>query len=246
MKKVVFIDSGIGGISTLREFAKNSYDCEITYIADNLNVPYGGLAVEKIMSNVEGLFNRFVDFEPDITCLACNTMSTTIKNALQKKYQFRIVGVCPNVDDPIKDGKRNILLLGTKRTIEENYEEYRKKKIIMRPQSDLAKIIERYIFDEEIIVEKIEQIKNDSDQQNIDAVVLGCTHYSLVKNIFQSVFSKYIAFYDNNLNVVSEMARYLNLNEVEKIGQNNSYSLRLTDNSDTEVEKYLKLLKNNV
>ncbi|MEG1805656.1 MAG: hypothetical protein RR327_04590, partial [Clostridia bacterium] len=110
----------------------------------------------------------------------------------------------------------------------------------------LAKIIERYIFDEEIIVEKIEQIKNDSDQQNIDAVVLGCTHYSLVKDIFQSVFSKYIAFYDNNLNVVSEMTRYLNLNEVEKIGQNNSYSLRLTDNSDAEVEKYLKLLKNNV
>lgn len=244
MKKVTFIDSGIGGLSTLREFSKICYDCEIKYVADNANVPYGNKSKLKINALVCELFNRFVEYDDDVVCLACNTMSSCALTNVQEKYPIKVFGVTPNYFEPIENGKSKIMLLGTCRTIEENIDTYKKKGLIVKPQSDLAQIIERYIFDKALLREKIERIYEQSIQLDVDAVILGCTHYSLVRDIFKDVFSKYTTFYDNNSNVARDIARHLELNDSEKFGRNNKITIRLTDNNSLEVEKYMKILKN--
>ena len=238
MLKIGFIDSGIGGFSLLREVNKRVGGCELIYIADNLNAPYGNKTREEVTSTVIDVVKNYLPIDTDVLVLACNTATATALEDLKDRYHFRVFGVSPETKTPKIKGKKRILLLATNRTIMENSKKYKEEGVFLYPTADLATFIEENYYDKKLLRNKIEKIKEGVAEYEIDSVVLGCTHYS-----FQEVFSKYVPIFDDNITVASEVVDYVSHISDMDFDASNEISLVMTRDNTKEMEKYRRILK---
>lgn len=182
------IDSGVGGASILKEIIKQLPNENYVFVADTLNAPYGDKSSKKIVSFVLEIV-RFLVLKRGIKILvvACNTASAIAKESILKEFpNLPCVFVEPPIKTAVDKGKKNILILATKRTLKSNktikyYEMLAKSKKIKIKKlfiKNLAKFIDDYSND----MNKIDALlKENIKNKNYDAVVLGCTHYNFVK-----------------------------------------------------------------
>ena len=97
MTLLVF-DSGIGGLSVLREVRLILPRRRIVYVGDDAGFPYGGREEHALVERVAALFERYVAaFEPELAIVACNTASTLIMPALRERFALPIVGTVPTI-----------------------------------------------------------------------------------------------------------------------------------------------------
>lgn len=164
---IAVIDSGIGGISILREIIKKYHAGNYIYFADNLYMPYGNKSRSFIKKRVESIISMLSEkYKVDLIIIACNTASTiidenTYKNVITMKFNPNITYFATKL---------------TKRTLNNH-------QIIADPT--LAKRIEENIFNHE----KLEYIIKNHIQKyklnQLNSFALGCTHYELVENLFK-------------------------------------------------------------
>ena len=243
MLKIGFIDSGIGGFSLLKEVNKNVGGCELKYIADNLNAPYGNKTREEVSSLVMNVVKNYLPIDTDVLVVACNTATVTALEELKDRYHFRVFGVSPQLKTPKSDGKKRTLLLATNRTVMENTEKYKEEGVFLYPTSGLATFIEKNYFNKDLLVGEIAKIRDSVLEYDIDSVVLGCTHYSFIREVFQEVFGESVAVYDDNKSVSCEIADYLaHISDVD-CEASNEISLVMTRENKEETEKYSEILK---
>ena len=192
MKKLAVIDSGIGGLSVVRELLKLNKDIEINYFGDNIRVPYGNMSRDEILS----CMTRILDFlyEKGVTdCLvACNTMSSAILNTgyTHKIKLYDIVTPTISYIESIKSEKLSIL--ATKFTI--NSKEYEKRlkaigvsDLLEIASTSLAALIENFDENRDIIEEELLSYKKMIDDGGYKRLILGCTHYEFIDNIFREL-----------------------------------------------------------
>ena len=175
-RPIGIIDSGVGGLSMLKNLIKYYEGENYIYLADNLYMPYGNKSKTCLKSRlnklVEFLYNNY---NVKLVIIACNTLSITTLTGLKNKLPVKIIGL------DLNDLAKNALVLCTKLT-SKGYTHLNAK-----PLSRLATIIEDNIFD----TNKIERtIKNSLTKLEIQEkdIILGCTHYELVGNTFKKLF----------------------------------------------------------
>ena len=239
------LDSGIGGVTVLREILNQNLHANIMYYSDSVNNPYG----EKSSDEVYIIVKKIVDYLLEKGCIAiviaCNTASAISVKRLRGEYPKTLfIAIEPAykmVHDYNPRGKT--LVMATKGTIESEkfmslYHKYDNHKTILLPCVGLAELIEKGNEDE------INQYlyKNLSKYKNIDNVVLGCTHYPLVKNNIREVLGN-VKFFDGSLGVSKELVRQLNLRGVTF--DNKSYRIEFIDSSgDVSKENRFRELLN--
>ena len=167
-------------------------DEEYMYIGDSENCPYGEKSQEELMSIVTSIVERLKDWGARIIVIACNTATTRCIDGLREKYPNLIfVGTEPAVRLAAKTGAKKILVMATPGTA--NSERLAKlvhdnkqtgQTIDLLPCAGLADAIEKN--------EGIDAVLNSllSEVQAYETVVLGCTHYSLIKDKIQGHFPK--------------------------------------------------------
>ncbi len=177
---IAIIDSGIGGISILREIINKYHSGNYIYFADNLYMPYGNKSKAFIKKRIEHMISILFDkYKVDFIIIACNTASSLIdetkyKNVITMKFN------------------PNLTYLSTKLT----------KKMLNRnnviADVTLAKRIENNIFDknklERIVRHHIDKYKLNQ----LDCFVLGCTHYELVYEMFKKFCPNTIVIKNSN------------------------------------------------
>jgi len=168
------IDSGIGGLSLLKNLVKK-YPCEnYIYLADNLNMPYGNKSVKFLRTRILWLVNYLSDtFNVKQVILACNTVSLTCLDYVNKHSKVNVVGL--NVVDLADDRSKILCTWVSARYYQD---------LNVCACKNLASYIEDNIFDTKTLKRKIANIIS---QINENHIVLGCTHYELVTNIFKQV-----------------------------------------------------------
>lgn len=198
MKKeyILFIDSGIGGLSTLAETYK-IVPAEFIYFADNKNQPYGSHTKKEIVLFLSEIID-FVrqKFSVKIVVLACNTATTAAIETLRKFYpDICFVGTEPAIKYAHDLGFKNILVLSTPATAKQK----KYKDLLYSFACDNVKTLSLDDFAQNIECfyhasspkHNIKLLKNlfdiKSASKNYDAVVLGCTHYCLLKNQIHSM-----------------------------------------------------------
>jgi glutamate racemase len=187
-------DSGSGGLGVLAEIRKIQPKIDIIYFGDIKNAPYGNRSREELNALTVAAINRLLHEGATNIVSACNSVSGSIvlpmTNGLGVKSFEMIEMVGPTVKR-MKDEQGKILLLATQATVDsgiyQNAFNAIGKKIVALPIKDLAEAIEFGASNERI--EKIikEALKN---QEPFDCLLLGCTHYPLVKNIFEKITNK--------------------------------------------------------
>ena len=225
--KIGIFDSGMGGttiMNAIKDLLKNE---EYFYIADSKNCPYGEKSDQELMEivikNVETLKNQGVR----IIVIACNTATVKCIKKLREIYRdIKFVGTEPAIKLAANTDAKNILVLATPGTVQserceqllrENQKEG--QEITLLPCPGLADTIEHTLrFTEDyqplpltnqeknVINDKLQTLLQDIKQPP-DAIVLGCTHYSLIKPEIQNFFkSAPIKIIDGNSGVAHQVA----------------------------------------
>lgn len=211
LTKIGVYDSGIGGVSILKELIKDIKG-DFLYLSDSKNNPYGdkneNVLKEIIFSNIEFLIKN--NCNPIV--IACNTATAVAIDDLREKYSDIVfVGTEPAIKTvyDLNEKDKKTLFLSTKVTSESTrvknlINKYQVDNIIIYPAIGLADIIENN--DNDLINKYF--IDNFSDYKDFDYIILGCTHYPLIKDKFIEYFKK-AKIIDSEIGVSKQVKRMI-------------------------------------
>lgn len=212
-KKILVVDSGIGGISTLVEIRRRFEHADILYFADDVFMPYGSKSKIDLIDHLANVLERF---ENDIcgVVFACNTATGVAAELLRKVFCFDIVGTEPAVVPACADKERTLVLVTPLESRQIKFERLIVgKNVLVSPRPNLAAKIEKCLgkYGSVLALEKskgvlseVEEIKNILAENNIKKIVLGCTHYVFLK--YTKLLNDFTLF-DGNVGVAAQARR---------------------------------------
>ena len=179
--KIGIFDSGIGGLTILKELLNLKPNNHYIYYGDNINLPYGDKPKEELIKIGDKIVNYFINNSVDLVIIACGTMSSVIDKS---KYNIKIIDIIEPVIGYLNDLNINgVALLGTTRTIEEGVFksglESLNIKVYDKACPKLPLIIEGKLDDNLDMI--LYEYLNDLKDNDFDYVVLGCTHFPLIE-----------------------------------------------------------------
>ena len=207
MRLLVF-DSGIGGLSVVREIRRALPEAAITYLADTAVFPYGDLDPEALIERVVGLMERAVPLvDPAAVVIACNTASTLVLGPLRARHAVPFVGTVPAVKPAAEQSRsRLVSVLATPGTVRRDYTRDliathgRDCRFTLVGSSLLARLAERAAAGETVEDEafrtEIAGCFVEAEGRRTDTVVLACTHYPLVRDRLAAVAPWPVDFID--------------------------------------------------
>lgn len=206
MEVLGVFDSGIGGFNIVNELRK-AMNLNIVFLADHQNLPYGNKGDEKLKAILLNNIQWFVDKNIKDILLACNTASVYI-DYLRK--QFPQVNIYSIVEiTALKFNNNNLMIFGTNKTVNSKiYDRHLTNKASYLALSDLAFLIEENNQEviEKYLQEKLADIRHDQD------FLLGCTHYSIYKDLFEKFLNKKV--YDSVIPVVNFFKKFNSVNKL--------------------------------
>lgn len=198
-RPIGFFDSGLGGLTCIPYLMKAMPDEKMIYFGDTARTPYGSKATSTIRSFSMEIADFLVRSNVKMIVIACNTVSATCLDMLRERFpQIPILGIIDPAARAAADkctSENNIGIIGTKVTI--NSGTY--KSLISSYNENLniyeaacpafVPLIEEGIIDNEIMDLTIKYYMNDFVHKNrLDTVILGCTHYPLIKKNIERIY----------------------------------------------------------
>ena len=217
MTDFVFIDSGVGGIPYMTALLQKEPGASCVYVADNANFPYGEKTHDQVVACVVELVQKIIDkFSPRVIVVACNTISVNALEVLRQKFpQVQFVGTVPAIKLAASVSKnRCIGLLATAATCENPYNNELKKKfaddctLVCRADGELVSFIEEKGFtaSQTELEDAVRPAIDFFASKGCDAIILGCTHFLNLKDIFEKV-AQQIVIVDSVDGVVRQMIK---------------------------------------
>ncbi len=206
-------DSGVGGISVLRELVALMPNENFIFYGDSKNAPYGTKTLEEVrtltLSDAEYLMKQNVK----ALVVACNTATSAAIHILREKYQKEIpvIGIEPALKPAVSVRKNpRVLVMATPMTLREKkfYDLMQKfqnqAEIISLPCPGLVEFVERGELSGEALEQYLQNLFAPHLAKKVDAVVLGCTHYPLVRETIQKVLGSNVAVFDGGAGTARE------------------------------------------
>ncbi len=230
-KPIGVFDSGIGGLTVVRALRGILPFEKIIYFGDTARVPYGTKSRETIIKfaiqDTEFLLSKDVK----IIIAACNTVSANAIVELKRSFNIPIIGVLkPGAKEAVKITKSGkIGVIGTTATIVSSAYTFEMKKlnpdirVFSQACSLFVPIIEEGWEDSEVAVLTARQYLASLTAQDIDTLVLGCTHYPLLKNTIKIVVGDRVELVDSAQETAEEVLRILKDRDLLTSGSTENY-----------------------
>ena len=197
-KPVLVFDSGIGGLTVLREVRVVIPERNFIYVADDLGFPYGSWEEQALRERVITLFRKLLsDYQPEICIIACNTAFTLVGADLRAAFpDMQFVGTVPAIKPAAERTRSGLVsVLATPGTVKRAYtrdliQSFASQcHVRLVGSQNLARMAENYIRgqilrDEDVLAE-ISGCFVEHDGRRTDIVVLACTHYPFMANVFR-------------------------------------------------------------
>lgn len=181
-KKILLIDSGVGGLSVLKKLNEYQTGTDYYYFGDNANAPYGNKSVRELQEITFRNIKNASVIGADAIVIACGTLSATLREFIAYESEVPVFSYFPPIERICMRGGNN-LLLATNRTAEK-YKDYFDN-LSAVGLSSLAEDIEKNLF-------SLNRIKLEEHLRNVktdyDNVILGCTHYNFLKTGIKNHF----------------------------------------------------------
>ncbi|MDP9630606.1 UNVERIFIED_ORG: glutamate racemase [Ensifer adhaerens] len=200
LKPILVFDSGIGGLTVLREARVLMPERHFIYIADDAGFPYGGWEEEALRAHVIALFGRLLaEHDPEICVIACNTAFTLVGADLRAAFpQMTFVGTVPAIKPAAERTRSGLVsVLATPGTVKRAYtrdliQSFASQcHVRLVGSENLAKMAEAYIRGEKLddaeVLAEITPCFIEMDGRKTDIVVLACTHYPFLANLFRKL-----------------------------------------------------------
>ena len=212
-------DSGLGGLTAMRELARILPEEELIYFGDTGRVPYGGRSPETITRYARQDVAFLRSFDPKAIVIACGTVSTTALEVLRRECPVPIYGVVEPAVQAAAQCTRTgrVGLIGTKATIRSGA--YERALSALRPGAQvearacplLVPLVEngRYQPGDPVVERVVAEYLQPIREAGVDTLVLGCTHYPLLKPVIASYMGEGVALVDVGAQCAHWVARSL-------------------------------------
>jgi glutamate racemase len=205
MKKPIGVfDSGIGGLTILKELSKSLPYEDFIYFADSKNAPYGPKSTTEIEKLSEKIIQFLINKECKLIVIACNTATAAAVHKMREIFNIPIVGLEPAVKPACLNSKTgNVGVLATEGTFRgehfkntsDKYKEY--VSLHLQVAKELVELAEKGIFDGNDVNVALKKYLTSLQNKNIDHIVLGCTHYSFFINPIKNIIGTKIEIIDS-------------------------------------------------
>lgn len=206
-KPIVIFDSGVGGLSVYQQVKRRLPSLEVIYCADNEGFPYGPKPESEVVGRTLHCLTRLSQqYQPALVIIACNTASTISLPCARQTLQIPIVGVVPAIKSAGEWSKKRCLgLLATPGTIAREYTHQlirdfaRDCEVISVGSGALVDMAERHLRNKFIDDYEFKDVIKPffANGHSPDCIVLGCTHFPLVKEQLQKACSVPIRWIDS-------------------------------------------------
>ncbi len=205
-------DSGVGGIGTLAALRRELPGESFLFYGDTANAPYGTKSREEVMSCVSRIMDHLLAQDVKAVVIACNTATAVAAAELRARYDLPIIGIEPALK-PASEIRQegSILVLATPMTLKLEkfralYERYGEGAIPV-PCPGLMELVEREADDE--ARRYLLELFAPYDLTQVDAVVLGCTHYVFLRPILRDILPATVSVLDGNEGTARQLRRVL-------------------------------------
>ncbi|WP_047455139.1 glutamate racemase [Rhizobium rhizogenes] len=198
LKPILVFDSGIGGLTVLREVRVLMPERGFIYVADDVGFPYGDWEEQALRERIISLFAKLLaDYDPEICIIACNTAFTLAGADLRAAFpQMTFVGTVPAIKPAAERTRSGLVsVLATPGTVKRAYTRdliqsfATQCHVRLVGSENLARIAEAYIrggtVSDDAVLSEVGQCFVEMDGRKTDIVVLACTHYPFMANIFR-------------------------------------------------------------
>jgi glutamate racemase len=226
-KSIGVIDSGVGGLTVVKEMMRQLPKEEIVYIGDTARCPYGPRPCDEVRVFTWNMANDLVSKGIKMLVIACNTATAFVLQEIQHALDIPVIGVVhPGARSAIKVTKNNhVAVIGTIGTIQSKAYEQALKSI----NSDVAvnslacplfvPLVEYGHLNEEEAEQVVRTTLEPLKRADIDTMVLGCTHYPLLKSVIQKVMGPQITLICSAVETAREVSTLLYHNELLYTGE---------------------------
>lgn len=217
--KVGVFDSGIGGLSVVKSMLEHKLFDEIIYYGDTARVPYGTKDKNTIIRYGIEAVEFFKNFELDLVIVACNTVSAYALDEMRDTSNCPVIGVVEAgimaCNNSLQDKNSNILIIATKATINSKAYEIGLEKngfnnLDAKATGLFVPLVEEEIFSGAILNETFKHYFKDI-KQNPNALILGCTHFPLLKDELQNYFGNDTKLIHSGEAIVEHLQEKFNL-----------------------------------
>lgn len=223
-------DSGLGGISVVRQIVQDMPHERVLYFGDSANAPYGTKTPQEVRRLSFDIMERFMSQGVKAVVIACNTATSAAVNALRDYYDIPIIGMepalkvaCDRGDTAAGDGTaparhmpQHVIVAATPLTLREHkfaalMDRFKANNMISpQPCPDLVEIVESgRLCDHDLVMRTLHRYFDGYDLPSIDSVVLGCTHFVFYRDYFRELLPSTTAIIDGNRGTVRHLGMVL-------------------------------------
>ena len=212
-RSIGVFDSGLGGLTAVKQIMRELPDESIVYFGDTGRVPYGTRSEETIIKYSKNDVNFLIEQGVKMIVVACGTVSSVALPTLKKEYDIPIIGVVESAVMAALSATKNkkIGIIGTPGTIKSgSYERLIKEydsemQTFTRACPLFVPLVENGHFDTPVARLVIEEYLEEIRKAGVDTLILGCTHYPLLKKAIAEYMGEGVTLIDAG----AEVAKYL-------------------------------------
>lgn len=239
--RIGIFDSGIGGLTVLKEIIKKFPNNHYIYFGDSKNMPYGNKSFEELMNLAKNNIQFLLSKKVDLIIIACGTVSSNINSEFKKQYNIPIIDIInPTINYLNKTNLKNVGIIATTMTINSNVfnkNNLKIKNLILKDCPSFVPIIEKNLINTKYCDLEIEKYLSFMKNQ-IKNLVLGCTHYPLLEDKLKTFFNNKT----NLINIGTIIANELNL----KNETNFKLDLYFSDLNSSLKTNVINIMGNNI
>jgi len=230
-------DSGVGGLTVVKEVFKQLPNHQIIYFGDTARLPYGTKGEVFVKRYSKKITQWLLDNGANVIVIACNTSSAWAADYLKK--EFPNVPIFEMINPAINDAKdistnRRVGVIATPGTIKSNI--YVKKlkgyKVFSKACPLFVPLVEEGWINDDIAIKVANKYLSTLKQSKIDTLVLGCTHYPLLQNIIRKIMGNKVKIINPAFTITKNLKEFLKLNPliIKKTSKNPSHIFHFSDN----------------
>ena len=231
-------DSGVGGLTVAREIMRQLPDENLVYFGDTARVPYGSKSKANIIHFSRQIIRFLQTKQVKAIVIACNTASALALDVVQEEFDLPIMGVViPGARAAVRESKNNkIGVVGTEGTINSKlYSRLIKglepgASVIGKPCPLFVPLVEEGFAKHHITDEVIDIYLKDMKQSDIDTMILGCTHYPLLRSKVKAYFGEKVHIVNPAYETAMDLKTLLKERGMENDSENlNKYKFYVSD-----------------
>ncbi len=209
-------DSGVGGLSILKEIRRELPSEDLLYVADSAHVPYGEKSVDYIEWRSTAIAEFLINNGAKAVVVACNTATAAAIHILRSRFPVPIIGIEPAVKPAAEATRSGVVgILATSGTLaSEKFSALRSRfdkevEVLIQPCTGLVELVERAELESSETRMLLEKYLVRLLDRGADVIVLGCTHYPFLAPLIREIAGPDVSLIDPSAAVAREVRRRL-------------------------------------